>query len=194
MPKIVDREAQRRRIRRAACEVFAERGLDGTGLSHVAQRAGMGRASLYHYYRTKEALIADLASELLDEEVAAFRKAADAPGGNALERLTGVIREVAHAYEPLSTEGRLVVQFWVTHPERLRKALAEIRASLARLIRLGQRRGEIRRQIKAEAAAAALVALIDGLILQLYVDPKAFAGREALADTLAAATARLLAP
>ena len=68
MPKVVDTAVQRREIRRAARRVFARRGVASTGLTHVAEAAGMGRSSLYHYYADKASLVRDLTRELLAEE------------------------------------------------------------------------------------------------------------------------------
>ena len=67
MPKIVDARAQRGEIRRAARRVFSRRGVAGTGLAHVAEAAGMGRSSLYHYYADKASLLRDLVRDLLAE-------------------------------------------------------------------------------------------------------------------------------
>lgn len=64
MPKIVDRELQRQDIRRAARRAFARRGVETVGLVHVARTAGIGRASIYHYYQDKAALVRDLVSRL----------------------------------------------------------------------------------------------------------------------------------
>ena len=56
------------RVRRAALELFAERGFHGTGIRQLAERAGLSSASLYHYMGTKEDLLVELmraAKELL---------------------------------------------------------------------------------------------------------------------------------
>ncbi|TDJ05786.1 MAG: TetR/AcrR family transcriptional regulator [Deltaproteobacteria bacterium] len=75
MPKIVAAAAQRRQIRLAARRVFARRGVARTGLAQVAERAGMGRSTLYHYYPDKAALVRDLARDLLQEEAELFNAA-----------------------------------------------------------------------------------------------------------------------
>ena len=75
MPKVVDAAEQRSRIREAARQVFARRGVAGTGLVHVAKAARISRSNLYHYYPDKAAPFRDLAQELLDEEEALFRAA-----------------------------------------------------------------------------------------------------------------------
>ena len=89
MPKVVDADAQQREIRRAVRKVFARRGVVGTGLARVAEAAGMGRSSLYHYHRDKASLVRDLVRDLLAEEEALFRAVAAAEGSSRqrLERL-----------------------------------------------------------------------------------------------------------
>ena len=53
MPKVVDHDQQRERIRRTAWAVFARRGIKSTGLAHVVEAASVGRSILYHYYANK---------------------------------------------------------------------------------------------------------------------------------------------
>ena len=75
MPKIVDRELLRKTIRRAARHVFSRRGIEAAGLVHVAKAAKIGRASIYHYYPDKAALVRDLVRDLLVEEEVLFSDA-----------------------------------------------------------------------------------------------------------------------
>ena len=53
-----ERERQKRRqhILEAAAEVFSERGMDGASMDAIADRAELGKATLYYYFRTKEDL------------------------------------------------------------------------------------------------------------------------------------------
>jgi AcrR family transcriptional regulator len=48
---------KRRRILDAALRVFAAHGYDGTSVPDVAEAAGVGTGTLYHYFRDKEALV-----------------------------------------------------------------------------------------------------------------------------------------
>src|SRR3954454_23362817 len=52
-----DAQRNRERIVRAACEVFAEQGLDAS-LDEVAGRAGVGVATLYRRFPSRDDLIA----------------------------------------------------------------------------------------------------------------------------------------
>lgn len=55
-PKIVDREAKQQAILAAAIAVFAEKGYHSTKMADIAQKAEMGKGTLYEYFRTKEEL------------------------------------------------------------------------------------------------------------------------------------------
>ena len=46
----------RERLLDAAEDLFALRGFGGVGLAEVAQRAGLGKASLFHYFPSKAQL------------------------------------------------------------------------------------------------------------------------------------------
>lgn len=78
-------EAPRNRqqeILTAATALFAEKGIDQTSLDEVAGRVGVTKPTLYHYYRSKEAICEDI-----------FRRLAF----NA-----GAVREVLAAHDSLS--------------------------------------------------------------------------------------------
>jgi AcrR family transcriptional regulator len=66
-----DAVRNRRRVERAASEVFAERGM-GASVADVAARAGVGNATVYRNYPTKTELLAEVAIRWLTgmEEVA----------------------------------------------------------------------------------------------------------------------------
>src|ERR1700734_2300067 len=63
-----DAERNRQRILAAAAEVFTERGLDAT-LDEVARAAGVGIGTVYRRFADKEALIAALFRERVDNLV-----------------------------------------------------------------------------------------------------------------------------
>src|SRR3954451_13334197 len=69
-----DAERNRRRIVDAAAAVFGERGLDAP-LEEVARRAGVGIATLYRRYSTREALVVACFKARLDEYGAALDEA-----------------------------------------------------------------------------------------------------------------------
>jgi TetR/AcrR family transcriptional regulator len=75
----------------AAARLFAERGIEGTTMSDIAEATGIPRATLYYYFEGKEAVFAGICGLVLDGFEAAIAAAIAGPGP-AAERLGRVIR------------------------------------------------------------------------------------------------------
>jgi AcrR family transcriptional regulator len=60
-PRAADHDDQRAAILACASGLFAARGYHGTSMNDVAQAAGVGKATLYHYVRDKPALVEQIA-------------------------------------------------------------------------------------------------------------------------------------
>ncbi len=74
------RETNEDRIVRAAEAVFAERGYSGATTSAVARRAGLPKANVHYYFRTKETLYRAVLANILDlwlESADVIREGAD---------------------------------------------------------------------------------------------------------------------
>jgi AcrR family transcriptional regulator len=193
MPKLVDSVEQRREIRSAARRVFARRGVAGTGLTHVAEAAGMGRSSLYHYYPDKAALMRDLLREVMGEEESFFAAAVRGEG-TPLERAERLAGMLAGMFEKWAAVARMLFDFRLRETRGFRPFFRRIREHLASLISEGQRLGEMDPRLDPSLAAATLIGTIDGLLLQHLVDPKAFSDPRALEDALVLAVRKLLQP
>ena len=192
MPKIVDVPEQRRHIRRAARQVFARRDAQNTGLTHVAKVAGIGRATLYHYYPDKASLLRDLARELLVEEERSFRNALRGEG-SPLDRIVSLAAGLTDALEQWSAVGQMLLHLWFRDPKRSRPFFRRIRQNLALLVAEGQARGEIAPQLDVEVSAGMVIGLIDGILLQHFIDPAAFERRHgALRTAMADGVRRML--
>lgn len=70
--KIVPQD-KRAAILEAALQLFAERGVHGTAVPPVAERAGVGIGTIYRYFETKEALINALYQQQRSELLNALR-------------------------------------------------------------------------------------------------------------------------
>ncbi|MDO9353496.1 MAG: helix-turn-helix domain-containing protein, partial [Solirubrobacteraceae bacterium] len=84
--------SQREAILAAAAELFAQRGYHGVSMNDVAEACGLGKATLYHYYRDKgEVLfhIADAHVSRLVELSAPPLDEADLPEERRLGALIG---------------------------------------------------------------------------------------------------------
>jgi AcrR family transcriptional regulator len=192
MPKIVDSEAQRRVIRRAARSVFSRRGVKAAGLAHVARLAGIARASIYHYYPDKASLVRDLVRELLAEEESFFAAALRNAEGSALQRIEHLAGELTQLFADWARLGKMLMELWSTAAGMFRPFFRRIRRDLAELIAEGQVSGEIDRDLDPEVAAAAVIALIDGMLLQKMVDAGALQDGTAVREVLVRCARKML--
>lgn len=55
---------KRDEIMRAALELIAERGFHGAPMAMIADKAGVGAGTIYRYFKSKDALIAEIFNEL----------------------------------------------------------------------------------------------------------------------------------
>ncbi len=177
-PKIVDREERRQALAAAATEVFAEKGYAGARIADVAERAGVGKGTVYEYFRSKEELffaVFELMSYGMHARLGAEMDR-DAP---AAERLRSLIQMmVGEAVAQVELYG-VTFELWSgcsheVYGDRLRAAFADLyrdfRGHVAGLVRDGQARGELRPGLDPDGMAAAIVGAIDALGLQYWVD------------------------
>ncbi|KQT74533.1 TetR/AcrR family transcriptional regulator [Microbacterium sp. Leaf436] len=97
-PRALRRDAaeNRRRLLDAAREVFAEHGLEA-GVEEVAQVAGVGVGTLYRRFLTKDALIAELVREFMEQVLALVREATTVSDGRGLEQFVFALGDVQSA-------------------------------------------------------------------------------------------------
>jgi AcrR family transcriptional regulator len=90
----VARKRQRRinEILRAAAEVLSERGYYNTSLEEIADRLDLAKASLYHYFDSKESLLTACLGTVAEEAIRRLGVLA-AGEGTAPERLRSLIIE-----------------------------------------------------------------------------------------------------
>ena len=55
---------KREEIMQAALELIAEQGFHGAPMAMIADRAGVGAGTIYRYFESKDALIAEIFNEL----------------------------------------------------------------------------------------------------------------------------------
>jgi AcrR family transcriptional regulator len=95
-PRRSDAVRNRAAVVRAAAEVFADKGLDA-GVPEIAARAGVGKATVYRSFPTKEHLVAAVACQHLQWIAARVGEALDAddPGAAFEEVMTSIAERQA---------------------------------------------------------------------------------------------------
>jgi AcrR family transcriptional regulator len=79
-----------RSLIQAGLQVLAERGVDALTLREVARRAKVSQAAPYHHFADKADLVSAIVQHGFEDFAGALGAGADAAGGDALQRLSGM--------------------------------------------------------------------------------------------------------
>lgn len=109
-PRADGYDEQRTRILDAAAALFATRGYTASSMNEVARACGMTKATLYHYFRDKHAVLLEIAGGHVArlEEIA--RQAAGTPPEAPDDRLRDLIRRFMHAYADAQNAHRVLTE------------------------------------------------------------------------------------
>jgi AcrR family transcriptional regulator len=167
-PQRADAQRNRRRLLDAATAVFCERGLD-VSVGDIAQRAGVGRATLFRNFPTKDHLIVAIVIDRLGETVARGRTLLQAP--DAGEALFGLIDETVGRQRTDRTLFAALDDTWRSHPE-IRAAHAQLVATLEALVERAQRAGAVREDVSAVDVLMLLKGVCEANESFQHVDPE----------------------
>ena len=167
-------KAARERVLQAALRALAANGYRGSSLASIAAGAGLTTAGLLHHFPSKNDLLVSVLTERDRQDGARFHLR-EVKGLAALDRLQELVAHNARNPE-------LVRAFTVLlgesvgegHPARrwAQERYPRRRASLAAALRAGVDSGEIRTGVDAEAVAAQIIAMMDGLQVQWVLNPE----------------------
>ena len=132
--KLVRRELVEAELMERAADLFAERGFNGTTLQDVADTMGLTRAALYHYFDSKEALLATLVEGISAARAAELKKIRLDASLTPREKLACVTRAMAlhvatHAARfrlLLQSEHELPAELAATHARGRREVLNQM--------------------------------------------------------------------
>ena len=174
MPRVSSQHQQARhdQILTAAAACFARNGFAATAVPDIAVQAGLSVGTLYRYFGSKE----DLFLAVVAERVAVYNQAVFAAlsrSGPPVKRLRAALRSL---YRLLSTQppedARLSLELWSRAHDvnGLRSWLAEARqrriTAFRRVIEEAKLAGDVRCEVRTVDAAAILIAVADGLVVQ----------------------------
>lgn len=175
MPKIVDRDAQRRAIGAALLELVSRDGLDEVSVRTVAAAAGRSAGAVQKYFRTKDEMLgfaAELAGEAVERRWAEVDPTG--PPHEVLRRLVLTTLPLDDARHAEATVRFAFVTRAVHHPglaATQREIDTDIRAALADW--LGSAALPAHGRDECEHIADAVIALSDGLAMRMLYTPDA---------------------
>lgn len=127
-----DHDQKRSALLGQAARFFADHGYDAASMGKLAAFCGVSKALIYHYYRSKEALLFDIVHSHLRDLHA---QAAAAPLSGAAEvDLRALVQAILEAYRDADAEHKLQLNAIGRLPESDQKALAAIQRDLVQLM------------------------------------------------------------
>lgn len=168
MPKVIDKDEMKNAILDAVTRVYTTKGYHASTIADIAEDAGLGKGTLYLYFKNKEAMT----TALVDRHFAALEaKYIGAPLPASLDAFVTELSETISV--PEENAKFIRVFFEVFGPsfasdeftQKIADFFERMGAHYAKAIGHLQERGEVRESIDPELFGRALASLIDGVIL-----------------------------
>lgn len=185
MPKLkeADASARREQIVDVAMRCFTRKGFAGTSITDICEEGDLSTGALYTYFASKEEIFEAVLDRWSEWRKSRFKIAGDQP--SALEGIDSITDSYVRATgEVINQEWmRLAVRIWVEAmvnekaDKMLRRNWTDRRERLVNLIQEGIKKGEIQKDVDADALARVLISTYLGMILQKVREPELDEGK-----------------
>jgi AcrR family transcriptional regulator len=178
------RERRRAEILHAALETVREKGYHATTLDDIAERLGVRKTALYHYFPEKDAILYACHRESLAELDRLIESSAECCGSNR-ERLAFLIREHVRVMTEKLEGSPLAFEVSALSPERRAEVIAgrdRYERVLREVVAAGVKRGEFR-EVDPKIAVFAVLGAINWIAR--WYSPSGGARPETLGDQFA---------
>jgi AcrR family transcriptional regulator len=173
-----DHDAKRIEIAEGAYKVFLRLGLERTSLADIAREIGNTTGVLRHYFTDKAELLLYAKNLAFDRSYVRAKEAADRAEG--IGKIRALMMELLPTRPQDVNAYRLLTMFNGSaigdpHLMKLQAKRNDIHATLiAELIETLQQQGSVKKQLRPQMEAAAILALIDGLAEQMVMRPSSW--------------------
>ncbi len=111
MPTIVDKDKKRLDIINAAANVFAQAGYHSSTIQDIANKAEIGKGTVYEYFRTKEDLFLAVYDVWMSQYENIVRQRV-AAASDALAKVDAVRESAVEFYRQRAAQAPLLLEFW----------------------------------------------------------------------------------
>jgi TetR/AcrR family fatty acid metabolism transcriptional regulator len=156
---------KRRLLFDAAVRVFARKGFHAARVGDIAEEAGVAHGLLYHYFSSKDEVLATIFRETWTD---------------LLDAVSDVEKSEAGAREQLRQVAAILLRSWRRNPDLVRVLVREVTRSseverrigeidaafeaLERIVRKGQSKGELREDLDARLAAVVFYGALEEIL------------------------------
>jgi AcrR family transcriptional regulator len=166
----------RHRLVQATQDCLGRQGLAATTSRHIAEAADANLAAITYYFGSKDELVAAALLESLRDWLAPTIEVL-AGGGEPVQRTMSAIQTLMVTFDQHRADAPVYLEALLQAPrmEPLRRGLLglwdDLRRVLADQMRAMQGAGTLPSWVKPEAMASLFIAVANGLVLQVAVDP-----------------------
>jgi TetR/AcrR family fatty acid metabolism transcriptional regulator len=172
-PESRSRRDRRNQIVDAAISVFARSGFHRARVSDIAAEAGIAYGLVYHYFKNKEEILNTIFEERWTGFLEAVENIADSPGSTE-EKLVGITAMILGAYR-VNPEWVKVLVLEIQRSSRFSepgqiRAVGRLFGAVARVLRDGQAKGEVRGDLDPDIACYIVVGGLEIVVTGLVLD------------------------
>jgi AcrR family transcriptional regulator len=172
-------ELTRERIVQLAAPVFNQKGYFGASMADVLRATGLQKGGIYNHFESKEQLAVEAFQFAVTHMIGRWKEAI-AGKTHAASRLLAVVEMFDHYERKLGFGCPLMntaIEADDNQPAlraKARQAMADVLRTIARAVRKGVERGEIRNGTDPELVATNLLGTLEGglMISKLHGDPR----------------------
>ncbi|CQD07677.1 TetR family transcriptional regulator [Mycobacterium europaeum] len=165
-------EKSRTAIVTATRELLLERGFDGLTIEAVAARAGVGKQTIYRWWPSRPALVADVMLEDADQLLAAVNHTNDLAAD-----LVGWVRKLATTLT--TARGSAMLRILTTAGMEHEETAAKLRAGFSEPLHEGVRARILADGIDEPTAESAADAIVGGVVYPILSDPQRYSRHRA---------------
>ena len=179
VPKKVDKKEKKEMILDAACKVFADKGFNAALVDDIAKKAGIGKGTVYEYFRSKEDLFFESLTWFFTNLTNFSYYEIEQLPQSASEQLEQFIESLSKSVDEIEHFVPLMMEYWSasasgTQRKKFMKFFSEIyvncRSQIEEILNHGIKTGEFRKDVNIKAVSAGVAGAIDGMYLQKWFD------------------------
>ena len=173
------RVSKREKILLAALHVFANYGYEKARMKDIAENAGIGKSTIYEYFKNKEELFRELV-DFLFRDLEEYTISSVNPEDPPVEKICSIITAFAEYMTnmPYGTVSETMAITLDIFDQSIRSKIVDLRPiyqreseALVQIIQEGIQNNKLKTNIPPESIASIIVAFLDGLLTQWLLFP-----------------------
>ncbi|WDV44460.1 TetR/AcrR family transcriptional regulator [Clostridiaceae bacterium M8S5] len=175
MPKIVDFQKRKDYIANEAVAIFVEKGFHKTKLLDIAEKCGLGRTTLYQYFKNKNDVFQYVVESEKSKLIMSINQIKNDSTVSSINKIKKIVEEVV-SNENINDIIIIFIELWMLvkreakrENEELLKNAVEVRSMFRDLLSLAMEDGEIR-EIDAKLMSYTIFSFIEAMTLERFID------------------------